>query len=56
VKNHCLKIGKKKTAIKKVKATRENKFDHNITSINDHHVFRKILPYTNGMYKTQVNL
>jgi hypothetical protein len=38
--------------MEKVKAARENRFDNNMTSINDRHVLREILEYTDGAYKT----
>lgn len=56
VRNHCPKMGKKKTAAEKVKAARENGFDDDMTGIDDRHVLREILPYTDGVYKTQMEL
>lgn len=54
VRNHCPKMGKKKTAAEKVKAARENGFHDDMTGIDDRHVLREILPYTDGVYKTQM--
>ena len=49
-------MGKKKTPAEKVKAARENGFDDDMTGIDDRHVLREILPYTDGAYETQMEL
>jgi hypothetical protein len=49
-------MGKKKAAGEKVKVARENGFDDDITSINNRPVFREILPYTGGLYETQIKI
>jgi hypothetical protein len=54
--NHCPKMGKKKTLAEKVKAARENGFDDDMTGIDNRHVLREILPYIDGAYETQMEL
>ena len=50
------KIGKKKAAGKKVKAAQKNGFDDDMNGIDDRPVLREILPYTGGVYKTQIEV
>ena len=54
--NYYPKIRKKKTLAEKVKAAQENRFNNNITSIDNRHILREILPYINSAYKTQIEL
>jgi hypothetical protein len=54
--NHCPKMGKKKTAAEKVKAAREKGFNDDMTSIDDRPVLRKILDYSKGLYNIQMEV
>ena len=54
--NHCPKIGKKKIAVEKVKAAREKGFNDDMTGIDDRLVLRKILDYSKGLYKIQIEV
>jgi len=54
--NYYLKIKKKKILVEKVKVARENKFNNNITSIDNCYILCEILLYINSAYKMQIKL
>ena len=54
--NHRPKMGKKKTAVEKVKAARERGFNDDMTGIDDRPVLRKILGYSEGLYEVQMEV
>ena len=50
------KIGKKISLEDVVRKAEENGFENDLTGINDHTVIREILPYSSGLYKTQIDI
>ena len=49
-------MSKEKLAEEKVKAARENGVDSGMSGIDDRHVLRLILPYTDDVYETQMEV
>jgi hypothetical protein len=50
------KVGEKRMLEDMVRTARENGFDDGLTGIDDRLLLREVLPYTNQLYNTQMDI